>query len=174
MKQLLFFSFFITICIVIGFILKFYNPFPLNKIESSYEGVIHFNKKQETFLLTIFSQDGNTFEGKLDIQDHFKNVQALAHFSIRGNWTNNTIHIQMLNSFPWKIIGGAMNHCSDKINNTLEIKALPKTDLVDQDILANFTGSTSDNGHTFYGIYSPYGSKEDPFHFEMYLQHNDE
>ena len=63
-----------------------------------------------------------------------------------------------------------MNRCSDAGNDMLDTKVLPKTDLPNQEILANFTGKTSDGGNTFHGTYAPYDRQQGIFYFELHLR----
>ena len=172
MKRLLLFSFFVTVFVIIRFGVRLYQSFHQDEtaVEAAYHGTIHVNKKPEEFLLTILSREGNSFKGKLEMQNRFQNAKNLARFPVQGTCSNDTIQIQMLNSVSWKIIGGLMNRCSDAGNDMLETKVLPKTDLPNQEILANFTGKTSDGGNTFHGTYAPYDRQQGIFYFELHLR----
>ena len=123
MKRLLLFSFFVTVFVIIWFGVRLYQSFHQDEtaVEAAYHGTIHVNKKPEEFLLTILSREGNSFKGKLEMQNRFQNAKNLARFPVQGTCSNDTIQIQMLNSVSWKIIGGLMNRCSDAGNFYFEL-----------------------------------------------------
>lgn len=87
MKRLLLFSFFVTVFVIIWFGVRLYQSFHQDEtaVEAAYHGTIHVNKKPEEFLLTILSREGNSFKGKLEMQNRFQNAEKPCTFSGAGN-----------------------------------------------------------------------------------------